>query len=78
MTTENGFSIVFQGTATEAQNLHNILEAEGIENFLQNENMRNLFPHYGGFGSGKSVKLLVSNKDIAKVQEIIRIYFNNK
>ena len=31
MTTENGFSIVFQGTATEAQNLHNILEAEGIE-----------------------------------------------
>ena len=75
MTTENGFSIVFQGTATEAQNLHNILEAEGIENFLQNENMGNLFPLYGGHGSVKPVKLLVKNEDTNRVADIINNYF---
>ena len=75
MTTESGFSIVFQGTATEAQNLHNILEAEGIENFLQNENMGKLFPLYGGYGSVKPVKLLVKNEDTNRVADIINNYF---
>jgi hypothetical protein len=36
---ESNFSIVFQGTATEAQQVQNILYANGIDNFLQNANM---------------------------------------
>lgn len=74
MTIESDFIIIFQGTATETQQIQNILEANDIDSFIQNVNIGQLFPHYGGPGGVKPVKLLVRNEDTEQAKRIIEIY----
>ena len=66
MKIESNFSRVFQGTFIDVQHFQNILEANDIDVFLQNANTGQLFPHYGGHGGVKPLKLLVRNEDINK------------
>ncbi len=77
MKIESDFSMVFQGTLTDAQQVQNILEANDIDSFLQNANIGQLFPRYGGHGGVKPVKLLVRNEDTNKAQEVIQSYFTD-
>lgn len=77
MKIESDFSMVFQGSLTEIQQVQNILQANDIDSFLQNANIGQLFPHYGGHGGVKPVKLLVRKEDINKAQEIIQSYFTD-
>lgn len=75
MTTDSDFTSVFQGTITEVLQLKAILDNKGIDNFVQNENMGQLFPLYGGHGGVKPVKLLVRNADVNRTKNIIKNYF---
>lgn len=76
MESQSDLCIVYQGSATETQQVQNMLEAKGIDSFLQNANMGSLFPNYGGFGSRESVKLLVKNEDVNRANDIIKIYLD--
>ena len=79
MTTQKQFELVqiFAGTILQAEMVKSLLIDAGIEAFLKDEHMGNLFPFQTAPRAAGSVKIMVSNLDIEKAKEIVDDYYKN-
>jgi hypothetical protein len=69
------FTVVFEGSISEADHVKNILESNGMDCFLKNETLGQLFPLYGGHGAVKPVKVMVRNEEADRAKEVIATYY---
>ena len=58
------FSIAFEGKSVDANFVKNILDEHGIQSFLKNNTMSQLFPLFVTHGGVNPVKVYVFKKDI--------------
>lgn len=56
--------------SVDAYTLKNLLENEGIESYLTNENFTNLMPGYTGMLGG-GIQIMIREEDIKKAQEVL-------
>lgn len=56
--------------SVEAYTLKNLLENEGIESYLTNENFTNLLPGYTGM-LGSGIQIMVREEDAARAQAVL-------
>ena len=68
------FSIAFEGKSVDAEFIKNILDENGIECFLKDDNMGHLFPLFVTHGGINPVKVFVFQKDEDEAKEIISNY----
>jgi hypothetical protein len=68
---------IFAGTIWQSEMVKNLLENEGIETFLKDENTGTLAPWYTAPGGAGSVKVVVSSSDFDKAKLIVSEYENN-
>ena len=68
---ESEFSVAFEGKSVDAEFVKNILDENGIECFLKDDNMGHLFPLFVTHGGINPVKVFVPQKDIAEAKKII-------
>jgi len=79
MTNKKEFDLVqvFAGTTIQAEMVKSLLLDAGIEAFLKDEHMGNLFPFHTAGGAAGSVKVVVPNQDVGKAQKIVEEYYRN-
>jgi len=65
------FSVAFEGKSVDAEFVKNILDENGIECFLKDDNMGHLFPLFVTHGGINPVKVFVLQKDIVEAKKII-------
>ena len=68
--------VVYSGNIVEADLLKCLLESEGIESVLQNENIGMIAPYLSPAGAG--VKLAVERIDLERARPIVEDYVRNK
>jgi len=54
----------------EANLMKGVLETNGINCFLTNENFSNLMPHYNGM-MGAGIQIMIDENDLGKAQELL-------
>lgn len=62
---------------TEASMLKHLLENEGIECFLTNENFTSLMPGYNGI-LGAGIQIMIEDKDSEKATKLLNIQLNTE
>jgi hypothetical protein len=72
----NEWVIVYSGNIVEADLLKCLLDGEGIESRLQNENIGMIAPHLSPAGAG--VNLAVERHNLAKARPVVEDYAKNK
>jgi len=78
MSDESNMKMVYEGDATEANYVHNVLKDSGIKSFLKNATMGQMFPHYASAGGVVPVKLFVHQNDVEKATGIITNYIGSE
>ncbi len=65
---------IFTGSGWEAAMVKNLLENEGIEAFIKNENMSTIAPMYVSPGAWNTVTVTISGLDYEKARLIVEEY----
>jgi hypothetical protein len=69
--------VVFSGTIMQAELLKSMLEDAEIEAFLKDEFTGTLFPWFTAPGGTGSVKVVVSEEDLAKATPLVEEFKKN-
>ena len=72
MSNESELVVVFTGHTVEADFVKMLLEGEGIDAFLKDENMGTILPFYLGASGAGAVKVAVSRDDLDIAEPIVR------
>ena len=72
----NEWVVVYSGNIVEADLLKCLLDGEGIESILQNENIGMIAPYLSPAGAG--VSLAIDKSDLERARPIIEDYAANK
>ncbi len=71
---ENSPVTVYAGFGWEAAMVKHLLENEGIEAFLNNENLSTVAPMYVSSGAWGTVTVVVAKKDLERAKPIVAHY----
>jgi Putative prokaryotic signal transducing protein len=71
---ENAPVTVYTGYGWEAAMVKHLLENEGIEAFLNNENLSTVAPMYVSAGAWGTVTVVVARKDLERAKPIVAQY----
>ena len=77
MSHSNDLVVVFAGDTFQASHAKNVLENNGIHDFLKDEFTGSIAPWHSAPGGAGAVKVIVSERDREKAMGIIQQFLDN-